>query len=77
MTVTRRSSSIPPSKSRLKTLRPVCRVEIEADEAVSLGTFSVKALNRRATAFENLGRDEEALRGQSAMTLVRALPAQY
>lgn len=30
---------------------------------MSLEIFSVKALNRRATAFENLGRDEEALRG--------------
>jgi import receptor subunit TOM70 len=32
--------------------------------------YSVKALNRRATAYENLSRDEEALRDFTATTIM-------
>lgn len=42
----------------------------DCDKALKLDPAYVKALNRRATAFENLGRDEEALRDFTATTIM-------
>jgi import receptor subunit TOM70 len=42
----------------------------DCDSALRLDSGYVKALNRRATAFEALGRDEEALRDFTATTIM-------
>lgn len=42
------------------------RVIEDCDTALALDLHYVKALNRRATALENLNRNEEALRGVSS-----------
>lgn len=42
----------------------------DCDAALKLDPLYVKALNRRATAFENLSRDEEALRDFTATTIM-------
>lgn len=42
----------------------------DCDAALRLDSGYVKALNRRATAFEALGRDEEALRDFTATTIM-------
>nr|ODN82370.1 mitochondrial outer membrane 72K protein [Cryptococcus depauperatus CBS 7841] len=42
----------------------------DCDEAVKLDSTYTKALKRRATAYENLGRDEEAVRDFTAVTII-------
>ncbi|WWD07113.1 hypothetical protein V865_005210 [Kwoniella europaea PYCC6329] len=42
----------------------------DCDEALKLDKTYVKALKRRATALENLGRDEEAVRDFTATTII-------
>ncbi|KAK8850687.1 hypothetical protein IAR55_004607 [Kwoniella newhampshirensis] len=42
----------------------------DCDEALKLDRTYVKALKRRATALENLGRDEEAVRDFTATTII-------
>lgn len=42
----------------------------DCDEALKLDHVYVKALKRRATALENLGRDEEAVRDFTATTII-------
>nr|XP_019050831.1 mitochondrial outer membrane 72K protein [Kwoniella bestiolae CBS 10118]OCF29761.1 mitochondrial outer membrane 72K protein [Kwoniella bestiolae CBS 10118] len=46
------------------------RCVADCDEALKLDKTYVKALKRRATALENLGRDEEAVRDFTATTII-------